>query len=89
MGLLEGVVTNTGGTGGKGPMPTGHFKMLVFQETRGYHHDAIAAGVQMLTELSAQNDFAAARILAKSRARGTCHAWWRRSGSTALWLKTK
>lgn len=47
----------SGGTGGSGTMTRGHFKMLVYHETRGFHHDSIAAGMQMLTEMAAQNDF--------------------------------
>jgi type 1 glutamine amidotransferase len=56
-GASSGGTGDSGGTGGTGPMPTGHFKMLVYHETRGYHHDSIAAGVQMLRELGEQNDF--------------------------------
>lgn len=47
----------TGGTGGSGTMTRGHFKVLVYHETRAYHHDSISAGMQMLTELAAENDF--------------------------------
>jgi type 1 glutamine amidotransferase len=56
-GTGTGGTGDTGGTGGTGPVPTGHFKMLVYRETRGYHHPSIAAGIEMLTELAATNDF--------------------------------
>jgi len=51
------VTAGTGGTGGSGPTLTGHFSMLVFSKTAGFRHESIAAGLTMLTNLGAANDF--------------------------------
>jgi type 1 glutamine amidotransferase len=45
------------GSGGGANQPIGHFKMLVYYETRAFRHDSIPKGIQMLQELGAQNDF--------------------------------
>lgn len=50
-------VGGTAGTGGGGAVATGHFKMLVYYETRAYVHPSIAAGINMMEELGAANDF--------------------------------
>src|SRR5687768_15724655 len=34
------------------------FDVLVFSKTSGFRHDSIAAGIQAINELGAQNDFA-------------------------------
>jgi uncharacterized protein len=56
-GVAAGGTGGTGGTGGAATVAKGHFKMLVYHETRGYHHDSIADGMQMLTAMAAENDF--------------------------------
>lgn len=57
-GAAGGSSGGSGGSGGGGTdQPIGHFKMLVYYETRAFRHDSIAKGIQMLQELGAQNDF--------------------------------
>ena len=53
-----GTASGGSGTGGTGSMATGHFKMLVYYETRGYaHQSAIKEGGDMLKAMATQNDF--------------------------------
>lgn len=56
-----GTGTQAGGSGGSGGsgtvQPKGHFKLLAYYETRGFAHDSIPAGLQMLKDMGAANDF--------------------------------
>lgn len=47
----------SGGSGGTGTTAKGRFKMLVYQETRGFPHGSIGSGNTMLKEMAAANDF--------------------------------
>ncbi|RYZ05395.1 MAG: ThuA domain-containing protein [Myxococcales bacterium] len=47
----------SGGSGGSSTGAKGHFKMLVYEETKGYPHPSIGAGNDMLKAMGAANDF--------------------------------
>lgn len=54
--------TATGGAagtaaGGAAGASSGRFSMLVFHKVAGFRHDSIPAGLQLLRDLAAQNDF--------------------------------
>lgn len=56
-GSSTGGAAPTAGSGGGGAALKGHFKMLVYEETRGYPHPSIKEGNEMLQAMATANDF--------------------------------
>lgn len=49
--------TASGGSGGGTTTGKGHFKMLVYEETRGFAHGSIKDGTEMIQAMGMANDF--------------------------------